>query len=173
MVKKFLAFMIGMVAMLAFVSTSIAGSGCNYSKSAKADVKADLVDTAVSAGSFSTLVTALEKTDLVSTLKGDGPFTVFAPTDEAFAELPAETLAELLRPENKDKLASILTYHVVPGKVMSEEVVNMKLAKTVNGKSLSIDADSSGVRIDNANISQADIVTSNGVIHIIDKVVLP
>lgn len=173
MEKRILAFMFGMVVMLAFVSTSIAGSGCDYGKSAKAETKADLVDTALSAGSFSTLVTALEKTDLVSTLKGDGPFTVFAPTDEAFAELPPETLAELLKPENKEKLASILTYHVVPGKVMSDEVVNMKLAKTVNGKSLSIDADSNGVRIDNANISKADIVTSNGVIHIIDRVVLP
>ncbi len=173
MEKKILAFMFGLVAMLAFVSTSQAGGSCDYGKSAKADVKPDIVDTAVSAGSFTTLVAALEGANLVDTLKGDGPFTVFAPTDEAFAKLPEGTVAELLKPENKDKLTAILTYHVVPGKVLASDVANMKLAKTVNGKSLSIDADASGVRIDNANVAKADIITANGVIHVIDEVVIP
>lgn len=172
MEKKILAFMFGMVVMLAFVSTSQAGS-CNYGKSAAADIKPDIVDVAVSAGSFNTLVAALEGAGLVETLKGEGPFTVFAPTDEAFAKLPEGTVAELLKPENKDKLTAILTYHVVPGKVLARDVANMKLAKTVNGQSLSIMADAKGVRIDNANVAETDIVTANGVIHVIDEVVIP
>lgn len=134
---------------------------------------ADIVDTAVSAGSFKTLVAAVKAADLVGTLKSDGPFTVFAPTDEAFAKLPAGTLESLLKPENKAKLVSILTYHVVPGKVMASDIAgkSMKVA-TVQGSKMSVDA-KSGVMVDKANVIKTDIVTSNGVIHVIDKVILP
>lgn len=135
--------------------------------------KKDIVDTAVAAGSFSTLAAALQAADLVDTLKGAGPFTVFAPTDEAFAKLPAGTVESLLRPENKAKLQAILTYHVVPGSVSSSQVVKLTSAKTVNGQSVSIQADGGGVRIDGANVVKADIQTSNGVIHVIDSVILP
>ena len=133
----------------------------------------DIVDTAVSAGSFNTLVTALKAADLVDTLKGPGPFTVFAPTDEAFAKLPAGTLDDLLKPENKAKLQGILTYHVVPGKVMASEAATLTTAKTVNGQSFKISKSNGGLMVDNANVTQADIVTSNGVIHVIDEVILP
>lgn len=133
----------------------------------------DIVDTAVAAGSFNTLAAALKAADLVGTLKGDGPFTVFAPTDEAFAKLPAGTLEDLLKPENKNKLAGILTYHVVSGKVMAKDVVNLKTAKTVNGQSLHIHVDGGKVKVDNATVVKTDIETSNGVIHVIDTVVLP
>lgn len=133
----------------------------------------DIVDTAVSAGSFNTLVAAVKAADLVETLKGKGPFTVFAPTDEAFAKLPAGTLEDLLKPENKAKLAGILTYHVVAGKVMAADVVKMKSAKTVNGESLSIKVQKKVVMVDDSRVIKADIVCSNGVIHIIDTVVLP
>ena len=135
--------------------------------------KKDIVDTAVAAGSFSTLAAALEAAGLVDTLKGNGPFTVFAPTDEAFAKLPAGTLESLLRPENKAKLQAILTYHVVAGSVSSSEVVKLKSAKTVNGQSVSIKVADGKVRIDGANVVKADISTSNGVIHVIDTVILP
>ncbi len=135
---------------------------------------ADIVDTAVSAGKFETLVAAVKAADLVDTLKGDGPFTVFAPTDEAFAKLPAGTVENLLKPENKDQLIAILTYHVVPGKVMSADIANKQLkAGTVQGSELDINALNGGVSVDNANVIQADIETSNGVIHVIDTVVLP
>ena len=139
----------------------------------KVDAKPDIVDTAISSGSFNTLVAALQAADLVSTLQSDGPFTVFAPTDQAFAKLPAETLASLLKPENKDQLVSILTYHVVPGKVLASDVVELELAKTVNGKNVEIDVNDGGVKIDNATVVQTDILTSNGVIHVIDEVILP
>lgn len=133
----------------------------------------DIVDTAVSAGQFNTLVAAVQAAGLVETLKGDGPFTVFAPTDEAFAKLPAGTVESLLKPENKDKLVAVLTYHVVPGKVMSGDIAGKKTeAKTVQGSSLDVDA-TDGVKVDNANVIKADIVASNGVIHVIDAVVLP
>jgi uncharacterized surface protein with fasciclin (FAS1) repeats len=135
--------------------------------------KKDIVDTAVAAGSFKTLAAALQAADLVGTLKGKGPFTVFAPTDEAFAKLPAGTVETLLRPENKAKLQSILTYHVVAGSVPSSQVVKMNSAKTVNGQSVSIKSGSSGVTVDNARVIKADIMTSNGVIHVIDTVILP
>jgi uncharacterized surface protein with fasciclin (FAS1) repeats len=133
----------------------------------------DIVDTAVSAGSFKTLARALDAAGLVATLKGAGPFTVFAPTDEAFAKLPAGTLDMLLKPENKAKLQRILTYHVVGGKVMSTEVVKMKSAKAVSGDTLTIAAGSGGVTVDAAHVVKTDIAASNGVIHVIDAVLLP
>ncbi len=132
----------------------------------------DIVDTAVSAGSFSTLVAAVQAAELVDTLKGDGPFTVFAPTDEAFAALPEGTVETLLKPENKEQLVAVLTYHVVPGKVMSGDLSDDMTAATVQGGDITIDLDS-GVMINDANVVQADIETSNGVIHVIDKVILP
>jgi uncharacterized surface protein with fasciclin (FAS1) repeats len=135
--------------------------------------KKDIVDTAVSAGSFNTLVAAVKAADLVDTLKGEGPFTVFAPTDDAFAKLPAGTLDNLLKPENKDKLASILTYHVVPGKVMAKDVSTMKMAETVNGQSFMVSMEGNNVMVDNAKVIKADIECSNGVIHVIDSVILP
>jgi uncharacterized surface protein with fasciclin (FAS1) repeats len=133
----------------------------------------DIVDTAVSAGSFKTLVAAVQAAGLVDTLKGTGPFTVFAPTDEAFAKLPAGTVENLLKPENKAKLVSILTYHVVPGNVMAKDVVKLKSAKTVNGQSLAVKAQSGSVTIDGAKVVKTDIPCTNGVIHVIDTVVLP
>ncbi len=135
--------------------------------------KKDIIDTAAGAGKFNTLVAAIEAADLVSTLKGDGPFTVFAPTDEAFAKLPPGTVDDLLKPENKSKLQAILTYHVVPGKVMAKDVVSLSEAKTVNGASLMVKADGGKVMIDNAQVTKTDIECSNGIIHIIDTVVLP
>jgi uncharacterized surface protein with fasciclin (FAS1) repeats len=133
----------------------------------------DIVDTAAAGGSFNTLVTAVQAAGLVGTLKGAGPFTVFAPTDEAFAKLPAGTLEGLLKPENKAKLQAILTYHVVPGKVMAADVVNISTAKTVNGQSLAVTARNGTVMVDNAKVVKTDVVASNGVIHVIDTVVLP
>ena len=133
----------------------------------------DVVDTAVAAGSFKTLAKALGAADLVSTLKGPGPFTVFAPTDEAFAKLPAGTLESRLEPGNKGKLRRILTYHVVAGKVMAAEVVKMRSAKTVSGDTVAIAASGGGVTVDAAHVSKTDIVASNGVIHVIDAVILP
>jgi uncharacterized surface protein with fasciclin (FAS1) repeats len=133
----------------------------------------DIVDTAVAAGSFKTLAKALQAADLVDTLKGKGPYTVFAPTDEAFAKLPAGTLEDLLKPENKAKLQRILTYHVVPGRVTSAEVVKLKTAKAVSGDSIDIAANGGTVTVDNARVVKADIAASNGVIHVIDSVILP
>lgn len=134
---------------------------------------ADIVDTAVSAGSFNTLVAAVQAAGLVDTLKSDGPFTVFAPTDEAFAALPEGTVETLLLPENKDQLVEILTYHVVPAKVMSGDIAG-KRAKvlTVQGDRLSVNA-KNGVKVNDAKVVQADIETSNGVIHVVDAVILP
>jgi uncharacterized surface protein with fasciclin (FAS1) repeats len=134
---------------------------------------ADIVDTAVAAGSFKTLVAAVKAADLVGTLKGPGPFTVFAPTDAAFKKLPKGTLASLLKPENKDKLVKILTYHVVPSKVMAADVAGKHLAvTTVEGDQIMVNG-RHGVRVNNARVTKADIVTDNGVIHVIDKVLLP
>ena len=133
---------------------------------------ADIVDTAV-AGKFNTLVAAVKAAGLVDTLKGPGPFTVFAPTDEAFAKLPAGTVEDLLKPENKEKLVAILTYHVVPGKVAAQDVVKMNDAKTVNGKSVKIMSHGGKVMVDNATVTKTDIQASNGVIHVIDTVLLP
>jgi len=134
---------------------------------------ADIVDLAVGAGSFDTLAAALEAAGLVETLKGEGPFTVFAPTDEAFAALPEGTLESLLAPENRDRLVAILTYHVVPGQVTASEVVELDRATTVNGQAVSIEADGDGVRIDGARVIKTDLIASNGVIHVIDQVILP
>jgi uncharacterized surface protein with fasciclin (FAS1) repeats len=130
----------------------------------------DIVETAVSAGNFKTLAKALTAAGLVDTLKGDGPFTVFAPTDDAFAKLPEGTLDALLK--DKEKLTKVLTYHVVPGKVMAADVVKIKEAKTVEGQKISIDT-SDGVKVDDAKVVKTDIVASNGVIHVIDSVILP
>jgi uncharacterized surface protein with fasciclin (FAS1) repeats len=133
----------------------------------------DIVDTAVAAGSFNTLVAAVKAAGLVDTLKGPGPFTVFAPTDEAFAKLPPGTVEDLLKPENKAKLAAVLTYHVVSGKVMAKEAMKLHEAKTVNGEELTIRTSMGSVMIDNAKVVKADIVCSNGVIHVIDTVLMP
>lgn len=133
----------------------------------------DIVDTAVGAGQFNTLAAALKSANLVDTLKGEGPFTVFAPTDAAFAKLPEGTLENLLKPENRDQLIAILTYHVVPGEVYAADVLRMTSATTVNGSDITIEADKGAVRIDGANVVQADISASNGVIHVIDAVILP
>ncbi len=133
---------------------------------------ADIVDTAVAAGSFTTLVAAVEAAGLVETLKGEGPFTVFAPTDDAFAALPEGTVETLLLEENKDQLVSILTYHVVPGKVMSGDLTNGMMATTAQGGDLTIMTEG-GVTVNGANVVTADIEASNGVIHVIDSVILP
>jgi len=134
----------------------------------------DIVDTAVGAGSFETLVAAVQAAGLVDTLKGEGPFTVFAPTDEAFAKLPEGTLDELLKPENKEKLQAILTYHVVAGKVMAADVVNLDSAASVQGGEIAIAVEDGKVMLNgSAMVAQADIETSNGVIHVIDTVILP
>jgi len=133
----------------------------------------DIVDTAVAAGDFKTLAAALDAAGLVQTLKGEGPFTVFAPTDAAFAKLPAGTVEDLLKPENKDKLAAILTYHVVSGKMMASDVVGLDEAKTVNGKAVDIEVEGNSVKVNGANVTATDIAASNGVIHVIDTVILP
>lgn len=133
---------------------------------------ADIVDTAV-AGKFNTLVAAVKAAGLVDTLKGPGPFTVFAPTDEAFAKLPPGTLEMLLKPENKAKLQSILKYHVVAGKVMAHDVMNLHSAQTVEGQNITIETMNGGVMVNNVHVIKTDIVASNGVIHVIDGVILP
>ena len=133
----------------------------------------DIVDTAVSAGQFNTLVAAVEAADLVTTLKGDGPYTVFAPTDEAFAALPEGTVENLLKPENKEQLISVLTYHVVAGKIMSSDIAGTTaMVESVQGSELDVNA-TNGVTVDGATVVTADIETDNGVIHVIDRVVLP
>jgi uncharacterized surface protein with fasciclin (FAS1) repeats len=150
--------------VLTLVATSAAGL-----RASEPQAK-DIVDTAVAAGSFTTLAKALQAAGLIETLKGKGPFTVFAPTDEAFAKLPAGTLEALLK--DKAKLTAILTYHVVAGKVMAADVVKLKEAKTVQGQMVMIDT-SMGVKVNNANVVKTDIACSNGVIHVIDSVLLP
>lgn len=148
-------------------STAHAGSTTGMGKSG------DIVDTAVAAGSFQTLVAAVKAADLVGTLKSKGPFTVFAPTDEAFAKLPAGTVENLLKPENKAQLVKVLTYHVVPGRIMSKDIAGQKASvATVQGQNVNVDA-TYGVKINQANVIQADIAASNGVIHVIDQVILP
>ncbi len=153
-----------------FVLVATQASAGNYGDKAKSK---DIVDTAVAAGQFNTLAAALEAADLVGTLKGDGPFTVFAPTDAAFAKLPEGTVESLLKPENRDKLVAILTYHVVPGKVKAADVVKLSEATTVNGQDVAITVADSGVRVNDANVIKTDIGASNGVIHVIDTVILP
>lgn len=150
-----------------FSAMSLAGGG-GYSKDKK-----DIVDIAASNDDFTTLVAAVQAAGLVDTLKGDGPFTVFAPTNEAFAKLPEGTVDSLLLPENKDKLIAILTYHVVPGKVLAADVVELNSAKTVQGGEIAIKADTDGVSVDNAKVVATDITASNGVIHVIDEVIIP
>lgn len=145
---------------------------CALSSLSFAGEKKDIVDTAMAAGSFKTLVAAVKAADLVETLKGDGPFTVFAPTDEAFAKLPAGTVEELLKPENKKKLTAILTYHVLSGKVMAADVKTME-AKTVQGDKAKVKVADGKVTIDKANVVKTDIEASNGVIHVIDAVIMP
>ena len=149
------------------------GLGLPGSVKAQSMPDKDIVEIAASAGSFNTLVTAVKAAGLVDTLKGNGPFTVFAPTDEAFAKLPGGTVETLLKPENKDKLTAVLTYHVVPGRVTAGEVVNLSSAKTVNGRALRINTKDGKVMVDNARVTATDIMASNGVIHVIDSVVLP
>ena len=156
---------IGAVAAVA-VTFSVSGPA------AAADAK-DIVDTAVAAGSFKTLAKALDAADLVQTLKGDGPFTVFAPTDEAFAKLPAGTLDTLLKPENKAQLRRVLTYHVLPGTVMAVDVVKVSSAKAVSGDTIAIASNCGGVTVDSAHVVKTDIGASNGIIHVIDAVILP
>ena len=136
------------------------------------DTNKDIVAVASSAGSFNTLVAAVKAAGLVETLQGPGPFTVFAPTDEAFAKLPKGTVEDLLKPENKEKLVAILTSHVVAGKVMAADVKTMK-AKTVNGKELDVKVTDGAVTVDNAKVIKTDVAASNGVIHVIDTVVMP
>ncbi|MDN3429906.1 MULTISPECIES: fasciclin domain-containing protein [unclassified Pseudoalteromonas] len=157
--------------VLTFVLASL-----TLSSAAHADhhgMKKDIVDVAAANGSFSTLVAAVKAAGLVDTLKGDGPFTVFAPTDEAFAKLPAGTVENLLKSENKDKLTAILTYHVVSGKVMAADVVKLDSAATVQGQSVNVTTNDGSVMINNANVVMADVKASNGVIHVIDTVLLP
>jgi uncharacterized surface protein with fasciclin (FAS1) repeats len=154
-----------LMAATAIVATGFLATAQSYA--------ADIVDTAIAAGSFKTLVAAVQAAGLVDTLKGPGPFTVFAPTDEAFAKLPAGTVDDLLKPENKAKLVAILTYHVVPGKVMAADVAGKKtMAKSVQGSEITVDG-MKGVMIDNATVTKADIVADNGVIHVIDTVIMP
>lgn len=160
--------------MISLITRTLAVVGLAiFSTFAVAEEKKDIVDTAVSAGSFKTLVAAAKAAGLVETLKGEGPFTVFAPTDEAFAKLPKGTVESLLKPENKDKLAAILKYHVVSGKVLAKDVVKLTEAKTVQGSSAKVTVKDGKVMIDGANVVKTDIETSNGVIHVIDSVILP
>ena len=155
------------------LTTIVAASGFFGAVQAETKTKSqDIVAVASGAGSFNTLVAAVKAAGLVETLQGTGPFTVFAPTDEAFAKLPKGTVEDLLKPENKAKLVAILTYHVVAGKVMAADVKTMK-AKTVNGQSLDVKVSDSGVTVDNAKVVKTDVAASNGVIHVIDTVVLP
>ena len=157
------------LATLAVAAAAAAGIAGASARAAETDI----VDTAIAAGQFKTLAAALDGAGLVATLKGQGPFTVFAPTDAAFAKLPAGTVDDLLRPENKAKLAAILTYHVVPGRVMAADVVRLKEAKTVNGETVDVRADGGSVMINDARVTAADVAASNGVIHVIDTVILP
>ena len=150
------------LSVLATAIPAVAGSG-----------KKDIVDTAVAAGSFKTLAMALQSAGLVDTLKGKGPFTVFAPTDEAFSKLPAGTVESLLKPENKEKLKAILLYHVVAGDVTAAQVVKLTSAKTLNGEDVSVAVDGGTVMINDAKVVKADIMASNGVIHVIDTVLIP
>ncbi len=160
--KKFTT-MVGLLAIVALIATGAVSSADQHEK--------DIVDTAVAAGSFNTLVTAIKAAGLVDTLKGEGPFTVFAPTDDAFAKLPEGTVEGLLK--DKEKLTAVLTYHVVPGKVMAADVVKLSSAKTVQGQEVKVKAGDGGVMINDAKVIKTDILTSNGVIHVIDTVILP
>jgi uncharacterized surface protein with fasciclin (FAS1) repeats len=163
------------VIVAALVCAALAAGFLARPQVAAADepAKKDVVDTAVAAGNFKTLAAALKAAGLIDTLKGAGPFTVFAPTDEAFAKLPAGTVEGLLKPENKEKLVAILTYHVVSAKAVAKDVAGMSTAKTVNGKELKLKVVDGKVMVNDATVIKADIATSNGVIHVIDAVLLP
>jgi uncharacterized surface protein with fasciclin (FAS1) repeats len=161
-VSRFTRIAAALVAITVVAGTAVAVQAAEPTK--------DIVDTALAAGNFTTLATALQAAGLVETLKGPGPFTVFAPTDQAFAKLPPGTLEALLK--DKAKLTAILTYHVVPGRVMAADVVKLTQAKTVEGQDLTISTEG-GVKVDAANVIATDIVASNGVIHVIDTVVVP
>ncbi|NNE08694.1 MAG: fasciclin domain-containing protein [Gemmatimonadetes bacterium] len=172
---------VGLAAALALGNAPFAlagdcGSG-SYKEASKADYSnheaASIVETAVSAGSFKTLTAALQAADLVGALSGDGPFTVFAPTDEAFAKLPAGTVETLLKPENRDKLISILTYHVIPTQLDAAHVLQANGAATLNGGIVAFDVEKGSVKVDNASVVQTDIACSNGVINVIDTVLIP
>jgi uncharacterized surface protein with fasciclin (FAS1) repeats len=154
------------------VATAAALSMITAGTSARA-AEQDIVHTVVAAGQFKTMAAAVSGAGLANTLKGPGPFTVFAPTDAAFAKLPAGTVESLLKPENKDELAAILTYHVVPGRVTAADVGKLREAKTVNGRTLTVSTSGSGVMINEAKVTATDIAASNGVIHVIDSVILP
>ncbi|HUF03285.1 MAG TPA: fasciclin domain-containing protein [Aridibacter sp.] len=168
----FLAAVLALTPVAAFAqSADKSQNKANYSKASYNEK--DIVDTAVSAKMFETLVAAVKAAGLVETLKGDGPFTVFAPTDEAFAKLPAGTVENLLKPENKEKLANILKYHVVSGRVMAADVVKMKYAKTVLGEKVKIKVKGGNVMIGDAKVIKTDVTSSNGVIHVIDTVLIP
>ena len=158
--------LVGLVATLAVAMAAHAGHH-------EMQEKGDIVAVAIEAGEFETLAAALEAADLVSTLKGEGPYTVFAPTDEAFAKLPAGTVEHLLKPENRDQLTAILTYHVVPGEVSAAQVATLDSARTVNGAEITIRVTDAGVSVDDARVIKTDVGASNGVIHIIDTVILP
>lgn len=171
--RRNMIFFAAVIMLFSFVVSSTFAGNQDVKKYDKKMVKMDIVDTAVKAGSFNTLAAALKAAGLVETLKGEGPFTVFAPTDDAFKKLPEGTVENLLKPENKDKLVSILTYHVVAGKVMASDVVKLKDAKTVNGQKVMIKVKDDKVFVDNAQVVKTDIKASNGVIHVIDTVILP
>ena len=159
--------------IVSVVAATVAAIGLTLSSVDTRAAQKDIIETAVNAGQFKTLAAALGAANLVTTLKGSGPFTVFAPTDAAFAKLPAGTVENLLKPENKDQLVAILTYHVVPGKVTAADVVKLKEAKTVNGKMLDIETKGDSVMVNDARVTATDIGASNGVIHVIDTVILP
>jgi uncharacterized surface protein with fasciclin (FAS1) repeats len=160
-----------MKTMLTFISLALLGM--LTAAPVRAQRTKNVVDTAVEAGSFTTLAKALTAADLVTTLKGPGPFTVFAPTDEAFAKLPAGTLQSLLKPENKDKLRRVVTYHVVAGEVRAADVVKLQSAKALRGDTITVKVRDGKVHVDDANVIKTDIQASNGVIHVVDAVILP
>jgi uncharacterized surface protein with fasciclin (FAS1) repeats len=162
-------FLVGLFATAAL--TGVANAA--HHEKGEMSAKKDIVATAVTNGNFKTLTAALKAAGLVETLRGDGPFTVFAPTDAAFAKLPEGTVATLLKPENKEKLIAVLTYHVVPGKVMAKTAVTLDAAETVQGSSLTLAVKGDKLMVDNATVVMADVEASNGVIHVIDSVVLP
>ena len=171
--RTFAALLVGFGLSFAGMTAVHADSCASCGPCAAACEGKDIVDTAVAADDFETLVTAVQAAGLVETLKGKGPFTVFAPTDEAFDKLPEGTVESLLQPENKEQLVAVLTYHVVPGKVLAADVVPLSSAKTVQGSEVTIAVENGTVKIDGATVVKADIETTNGVIHVIDTVILP
>jgi len=163
------SYIAGMLALMASLVTAVAMAG-HHNEGENKQAKKDIVETAIDANNFSTLLTAVKQAGLVDALKGEGPYTLFAPTDEAFAKIPQDQLQALLK--DKKMLTSVLTYHVVADNIPSSDVVKLKQAKTLQGQSISINA-SNGVKVDNANVIMTDIVASNGVIHVIDSVIMP